>query len=608
MFVHGVFYRAVNPVCRRLSLLTVTEQIDYLLDNGFFIQAYVAFYRAFYRGYYFVGIHFGYIPFYFAVRRSEGIDGLVHVEYFAVNRLFEIVEVCQKCGKGGRSSFCVSRNIVHIQQFVEQIMPFHRRFPVDNGADSFLDFFLVGDIQHEIRSLPCHGFIRIRLIGHAVFCNGIAYDFFAKHSLLRERGYIILYLGNFPARIVEIIHRPQLIYIPAELTQNFRLHAYAVLDSFEFYAVFAVRDDCENVFILVFGIHHGDVDFEIGNAHVIVAQNSPVFKFFSYKLADTRRSARDILTVESKHFLAAFGIFEERFKTLDALTCGTAEVYHIAGNRAVYDHFAARTRYGYVKTLVSAALVYGAEIERKSAVLIGAVSHAEQNNVSLVALNVFQVLYEKRLVDVVSRRVQTAFVYALGKLIFYVNLLSRVKGNYAYAVFFLRGVFKSRDDVGHQLVAFLFIVFGTAALVNAVDVFKGHFAVKLVRRRESMQPVVVEHGVRKSDKAFMKRAIVPGQVILRHAESKTVFEYAFEVLDFVMFVVFIVRAEKGSGRKLLRVAYNDNVFGAHDAAHRFTSGNLRRFVENHEVEFFKVYVQKLSYRSGTHKHTRTAGF
>ena len=99
---------------------------------------------------------------------------------------------------------------------------------------------------------------------------------------------------------------------------------------------------------------------------------------------------------------------------------------------------------------------------------------------------------------------------------------------------------------------------------------------------------------------------MPQQMTLRHTDCKTVVEYTFKVLDVEMLLVFEIRAEKRRGRKLFGVAHHDDLLGACNRTHGFTCRHLRRLVENNQVEFIKVKIEKLRGGSGTHEHTRTS--
>ena len=80
---------------------------------------------------------------------------------------------------------------------------------------------------------------------------------------------------------------------------------------------------------------------------------------------------------------------------------------------------------------------------------------------------------------------------------------------------------------------------------------------------------------------------MPKKMPLGHADRQTVVEYALEVLDLGVFLVAEVRPEERGRRQLARIAHDHHAFGAGDRPYRLGGGNLRRFVEHHEVEFIE---------------------
>ena len=192
------------------------------------------------------------------------------------------------------------------------------------------------------------------------------------------------------------------------------------------------------------------------------------------------------------------------------------------------------------------------------------------------------------------------------QLIFDVILLRRIERNYAdRAVSFLR-IFKPCHDFFHKRVAFFFVAFAAAPFVNAVDIGKFYFAFQLVRRRESEQLIVVKHAVGKRDKAFVIAAVMPRKMTFGHADCKAVVKNAFKVFDFEVLFVAIIGAEEHRGRKLLRIADDDDVFTARDRAYRLARGHLRRLVKDHKVEFFLFDIEILCNRHRTHQKTRAS--
>ena len=153
-------------------------------------------------------------------------------------------------------------------------------------------------------------------------------------------------------------------------------------------------------------------------------------------------------------------------------------------------------------------------------------------------------------------------------------------------------------------------VLSFAAYIKTIDFFKrnaARSASNRVRPGKSDEIRFVKMPVGKRDQLFVAAAIMPQQHFVGQAHRRAFVQNAFvNVADFAFFVVFVIRcaAEKARRRQLFAVADNDKLRAAHNCADGVFGTNLRRFIENYQIEAHFIGLQKLRDRKRTHQQTR----
>ena len=184
--------------------------------------------------------------------------------------------------------------------------------------------------------------------------------------------------------------------------------------------------------MLVFGVDDGNVDFEVRYAHVATAVVAVCGKLLRNKLAYTLFVYNNFVAADGNIRPALFGKLEEGFKSGNPARGGARQIYHRVAHRRENYHLFPRPRNRNVEPAPAAELVQRPEVQRNFTQLVGAVADRKQYNVPFVALNVFEVFYEQRLLPVICRVLELLFGNLFREQPFYIYLLRRTESYHAY--------------------------------------------------------------------------------------------------------------------------------------------------------------------------------
>ena len=108
----------------------------------------------------------------------------------------------------------------------------------------------------------------------------------------------------------------------------------------------------------------------------------------------------------------------------------------------------------------------------------------------------------------------------------------------------------------------------------------------------------------KSYQAFVVAAVVPAQMFLGYAQRKAVVQHAVQIFRFRFLFVLPQSHEEGGRGKLVGVAHYHRAFGARKRGDRLAGGNLRRLVENKQIEQVGPGFKILRNGGRAHHHAR----
>ena len=307
---------------------------------------------------------------------------------------------------------------------------------------------------------------------------------------------------------------------------------------------------------------------------------------------------------------AAFRIFEEcaQMRRADGARAAHVDLLRMDGRHD--DDLLLRPRDGDVQAAFAARTVQRAEVHGELAVLVRRVADGEDDDVAFVALHVFQILHEQRLLQAFAEELlqfgmlAAEFVHQIVDQI----LLGLAERHDADALLVKLRIFKTFLNEFDEGFGFGAIRTARAAVVHAAfHELEGDAEIRAVARRgEREQAVVVIMFVREGDERFMAAAVVPVEERGMETGRKAFVQNAFQILTDA-FVVIVLRhrvafLEEIGRRHLLRVADDDQLFAAGDHADGVPHGNLRRFVEHDQI---KRRIRRQILRDGQRAHEET---
>ena len=300
----------------------------------------------------------------------------------------------------------------------------------------------------------------------------------------------------------------------------------------------------------------------------------------------------------------AGGVFQEPLQLRHAPCPGLGQVNLIRGQRREHHHFPPGPGYGHIQPPPASIPIQGAEVHIYLSCLVRAVAHGEENHIPLVALDVFQVLDEHRLLRTIGPLFQLRIREAgfVQKIINEI-LLGNVEGHNAYAAAPVSGIVTTALQFRHHSLGLGPVLPGLAPGEHAVHMNEVHLRGPVIYRWEGVELIIVEFRVAEGDEALVPGSVVPQQMGFGHIEGQAIVQNAFQILQLQIVLIHPVCGKERSRGHLLGVAHNDGIFPPGQGPYGLAGRKLGRLVKHHQVKGLPVGIQILSGGNGAHKHT-----
>ena len=429
---------------------------------------------------------------------------------------------------------------------------------------------------------------------------------------------------------------------PAEGAEDFGLEKVALHGVFVGVEAGGVDEDAELEGVVA-GLADGEVADEVGLADVagdLVADffegvgqggDDGVWGVRNFGgVAGELEAAEDAGSGLEAALADGLGVLEVAAKAVGAVVVGVGDGG--VADAADDDHVVLGAREDDVEALFAAVLVDGAEVHEHAPRRVGAVTDAQDDDVALVALDVFEVLDEE------ADELVVFFAFVLGLEAFVEGvvfagqghegafdggLLGLGEGDDADGladVFAEHGAHELGDVGGFGFVAAFVVDAGAdameadAAREDVGQVARGFFglagddggAVGLGHAAvgDGEEFALVEAGVGEADEGFAAAAVVPaehggGELVGGHGEKGVGLE--FDEGIGVELVFAGCGGEEGGGGQLHFVTNDDHLAGAEDGGDGFFDGDLAGFVEDDDVEEAGIERQGIGDADGAHE-------
>lgn len=349
------------------------------------------------------------------------------------------------------------------------------------------------------------------------------------------------------------------------------------------------------------------IDPESGDADL--RHNTPAtpFQLRCHGLFERRLETADRADIRSRQGdRTALGIVEESLEVMHGQCLGACRVDLVGRETREHDKFLPGTRDGDVQTTFASIAVQRTEVHRQLACGILPEGDREKNDVTLIALNVLQVLDDGGLDPLFGKKpLELRLIAARGiQKIENQRLLLRIEGDHSQrrAIGFrhLQPCLHSGNGFSCDSIRFWSVGSALAAVIDTRwDFPQMHGTVFDDRRRKSHQPVLIVMMIGEGDQRLASAAIVPSQIARWDASGLRLVENALKVFLVISDVfLFLVASEEVRRRQLLGIADDDRLAGPRDGTHSVPSRNLRRLIEDHNIEQRLVRWQILSDRQG----------
>lgn len=245
-----------------------------------------------------------------------------------------------------------------------------------------------------------------------------------------------------------------------------------------------------------------------------------------------------------------------------------------------------------VQSTATSSGVDRAEVPGEDAVLVGAVRDAQNNYVTVVALDVLEVLHKERILALLVEEPLDGRIFpahAVELVEDQVRLLDTECPD-AKALALMLGPACLRLDVFHHGPGDRGRLHRILSLPRVVAVLEeleleAEILPRPIRMRESHEWfVLVELLVGKTDQGLVEAPAVPAESEARGARDRDFVENALEARPHVQLLLKVVvlhlHIEEIGGRELARVPDHNDLFGANESADGVRRSNLAGFVEN----------------------------
>src|SRR5690606_16934464 len=243
-------------------------------------------------------------------------------------------------------------------------------------------------------------------------------------------------------------------------------------------------------------------------------------------------------------------------------------------------------------------------------VRIAAVAHGKKNHISLVALDVLQVLDEERLLTIGREELLEALILAPKRLETIEDRGLLRLAERADAKRSIRVAAEMLEDGLRDAIGFDLVRPSPRAIEDAVgDVHEvdAQIRASLGAARERMKPLLVEVMVREGDERFVAASVMPAKHLARESLHHALVEDALEIGRLVLVVGIerniraLLALEEGGRRELAAVSDDDHLRAARDGPDRILGRDLARLVEDHDVELDRARIEELSHRERAHE-------
>jgi hypothetical protein len=299
-------------------------------------------------------------------------------------------------------------------------------------------------------------------------------------------------------------------------------------------------------------------------------------------------------------------------KEMDSEGLGLREVDVVRTHRTDHDHRLAGAYDRDVEPALSTGDVERAEALVDPPLVIRTVGDAQEDHVALVALNVFEILDEERLGTLEIEEFLEREILPTEALEFVLNraLLPGVHRDHTETLLgrpakMLEHHASGRRGLDGVEPARVARALSTLGDVDEANARVGRF---IHSARESNELSFVEMSIGEGDQGLSSAAIVPAQALPSESECTTDVEDALIIREPVVvvgfaLVVFDHSIEEIRRRKLFLIARHDELGSSEDRADRVERADLRRLVEDHEIEADLAPAQMGADRERAHHQT-----
>ena len=377
----------------------------------------------------------------------------------------------------------------------------------------------------------------------------------------------------------------------------------------------SIAFDAQQIAARLFGVHHGQIDEETGNADLRLNLQAQLRELLGQRLVYIFFQRRlQIAPADARHGQIAGGrVVEEDLERSHALALAAFQINIVC--RDGREHLAALlgTRDQHVQAALATIGADGAKAHGQIALGIARIGHRDKDHIALVALHVFQVLDEEGFVGVGNKERLGLGLLAAQQFQLILNgdfLLQRKRGHAKTELRRLQCV--GHDGVGNGL-GFQAVDARAAAVKAALGQMvkaQTHARAGRVGAGHDEQAAAVELLVGHRNQRLVAAAVMPAQHELGHALGQAQAQNAFHIgsagdqLIFVLVVILILFAgharEKARGRQLAVIAHHHQLLAAGDGAQRIHGFDLAGLVNHQQVELDSAGLQKLRHRKRAH--------
>ena len=165
--------------------------------------------------------------------------------------------------------------------------------------------------------------------------------------------------------------------------------------------VAAITDDAQDIVFAVRRVAYRNIYLETGTAHPGIHFIAVQTQLLGYAVDQGGVGVLLHLAGGNRH-AAVLGKLQESLQTFHTPGTAPVEVYLLGLHGGEHHHLCAGTADCHVETTFAANIVEGAEIHGDTATAVWTIAHGEQDDITLVSLDILQVLDEDGLLAVIG--------------------------------------------------------------------------------------------------------------------------------------------------------------------------------------------------------------